>query len=104
LVPGRTRIFALIIGVILCAVVVSATGPLGFVALVSPHLSRFSGASRRFGHFVVSAAIGAVLLLAADAVALHGPVRGLPVGVITAALGAPYFLVLLARLRGRSEL
>ncbi|MGK7868744.1 FecCD family ABC transporter permease [Falsiroseomonas sp. E2-1-a20] len=90
------------VAVLLAAVAVAAgvafTGLIGFVGLVVPHLLRLGFGS---GHRLVlpgSALLGASLLVLADLVArsLAAPAE-LPVGVVTALLGAPFFLWLLRR-------
>ncbi|MDO8588819.1 MAG: iron chelate uptake ABC transporter family permease subunit [Armatimonadota bacterium] len=80
------------------AAAVSVSGIIGFVGLIAPHMAR-----RLFGpdHRVLmpsAALLGAILLVAADAVA-RNVVRGgeLPVGVITSLLGAPFFCYLLRK-------
>jgi iron complex transport system permease protein len=81
----------------LAAVGTAAAGPVAFVALVSPQIARrlVGGGSAAL---VPSAAFGALLLVASDVVArrIVAPTE-LPVGVVTAILGAPYLLALLAR-------
>lgn len=87
----------LLVGVALSAIAVSCAGPIGFVALVSPQIARRlvrgSGAA-----LLPSAAVGAALLAASDLVArrVFAPTE-LPVGIVTAVIGAPYLLWLLAR-------
>jgi len=49
------------------------------------------------GVFLFTGLLGGLLLLGADLVAQHGLPASLPVGVVTAALGAPYFLAVLYR-------
>ncbi len=87
----------LLTGVALAAIAVSSAGPIGFVALVSPQIARrlVGGSSAAL---LPSAAVGALLLVASDLVArrLFAPTE-LPVGIVTAVLGAPYLLFLLAR-------
>ena len=87
----------LLIGVVLAAIAVSCAGPIGFVALVSPQIARrlVRGSSAAL---LPSAAVGAALLAASDLVArrVFAPTE-LPVGIVTAVLGAPYLLWLLAR-------
>ncbi|MDO9015313.1 MAG: iron ABC transporter permease [Deltaproteobacteria bacterium] len=71
-------------------------GVLGFVGLVVPHLARgVAGPSHR-DHLPVAAALGAVLVVAGDALArtVVAPAE-LPLGLVTAAFGAPALLVLL---------
>lgn len=80
------------------AAAVAAGGVVGFVGLVGPHIARLI-----FGHshsrlIPASACAGAILLISADALSrsILAPLE-LPVGVLTAFAGAPFFLVLLAR-------
>ena len=80
---------------------VSFAGIIGFVGIVVPHLLRLALGP---GHRVLlpaSLCFGAILLLAADTVSrvLVAPAE-LPIGIVTATLGAPFFLVLLMRQRG----
>lgn len=87
----------LLTGVALAAISTASAGPVGFVALVSPQIARRLVGGRSLG-LLPAAACGALLLVASDLVArrIFAPTE-LPVGVITAILGAPYLLYLLAR-------
>ncbi len=79
-------------------VAVSLAGPIGFVGIIVPHLVRLLvGADHRVV-VPVAALFGGAFLIACDAVAriVIAPVE-LPVGVVTAVLGAPFFLWLLIR-------
>ncbi len=75
----------------------AAAGPIGFVALVAPQLARRLVAERVAGLFAAGA-LGALLVVASDLIAreIFAPTQ-LPVGVVTAFLGAPYLLILMAR-------
>jgi iron complex transport system permease protein len=77
---------------------VSAAGLIGFVGLVVPHLVRLGVGSHNRIVIPISALGGALLLVTADAVsrAIARPWE-LPVGLFTAALGAPFFLYLLRK-------
>ena len=77
---------------------VAQTGLIAFVGLASPHLVRSLVRVTHRGHVLLSALMGAVLLLAADILArwLLAP-QELPVGVLTAALGGSYLLWLMHR-------
>jgi len=80
--------------------VVAAVGMIGFVGIVAPHLARLlRGADHRWV-LPASALIGAALLPLADAAArvLVAPAE-LPIGLLTALLGGPFFLILLLRQR-----
>ncbi len=76
--------------------VVSLCGPIGFVALVVPHVSRSWGASRYRETVIITVLLGGGLLVLADFLArsLLPPVE-VPVGIVTSLLGAPFFLALL---------
>ncbi|WP_062379815.1 FecCD family ABC transporter permease [Demequina pelophila] len=83
--------------VVLAAGAVAVTGPIGFIALVSPalalRLTRSAGVT-----LIPSALMGALLLLTADQVAQLMPsTLQFPVGIFTAAVGAPYLLWLVWR-------
>jgi len=74
-----------------CAVAISGT--VGFIGLMAPHIARkFTGSDARFLFFAAGAS-GGILLLSSDFIARIAlyPVE-IPVGVITALLGAPFFL------------
>ncbi len=84
------------------AAAVSAAGLIGFVGLVAPHVVRLlvGPAHRRL--VVLSGLGGATFLVAADLVArIALPEGDLPVGVVTAAVGGPFFLALLRSRGGR---
>ena len=82
------------------AAAVAAGGVIGFVGLLGPHFARLIVGSLHKRLIPVSAAAGAILLMLADTIARSAaaPVE-LPVGIITALLGAPIFLRLLATSR-----
>ena len=83
----------------------AVAGAIGFVGLVVPHLIR-PLTDRLPGSLVVPAGLGgAALLLAADvAVRIAIPARELNVGVLTALIGAPFFLWLVMRVRREGPL
>lgn len=84
------------------AAAVASAGAIGFVGLAAPHLVRLSIGPAHRALLPVSALIGAALLLASDVVArMAAAPAELPIGVVTAAFGAPFFLWLLLRRRAR---
>ena len=77
---------------------VAATGVIGFVGLVVPHLLRPLFGARPGALLLPSALGGAALVLAADSLVRLAPGAGeVRLGVAMALLGAPFFLVLLLR-------
>ena len=99
---ARVRIQGFILSVAFSAAAVTVAGPIAFVGLVAPIAARMLGIRRHAWLLPVSALVGATLVLGADAVAqalLSGAVVGeIPVGVVTALVGGPVFLLLARRL------
>lgn len=94
----RTRLVLITISSILAAASVSIVGLLGFVGLIVPHIARmFVGSDYKY-LFPASAFIGVGLVVYCDTFArmILDPVE-LPVGIIMAALGGPFFLYLLRK-------
>jgi iron complex transport system permease protein len=89
----RTRLFILGVCGVLTGVAVSMAGLVSFVGLVCPHLARFSVGNDNRYMIPVSALYGAVLVAAADLVArLVIEPSEIPMGIITAGVGAPFLL------------
>ena len=96
----RVRWFAVLGTALAVGAAVSVSGVIGFVGLVVPHILRPLVGSQPSRLLPVSALGGAVLLVATDiAVRLFSPGPELKIGVVTALFGAPFFLVLLIRMR-----
>lgn len=93
----RTRLTLILVGCALSAFAVSVAGPIGFVALMAPHAARMLAGPMSGGVFLFTGVLGALVVLGADLVGQHALPASLPAGVVTAALGAPYFLFLLYR-------
>jgi iron complex transport system ATP-binding protein len=88
----------LIACVSLTAAAVAACGLIGFVGLIAPHAARRVVGPAHRGLLPLSAALGALLVVVADAVARSAfAPREVPVGLLTAALGGPLFLLQLQR-------
>lgn len=96
----RTRMLALGAAVLAVSAGVAVVGVIAFVGLVVPHAVRMLIGPRHGGLLIGSALAGALLLLIADTIArtVVSPVE-LPLGVVTAVIGAPVFVVLLRRTR-----
>ncbi len=97
---NRVRLIALIAAVLLVAGGVAMVGVIAFVGLVVPHAARLLLGPRHAWVIAGSALLGAVLILWSDTIArsIAAPVE-LPLGVVTAAIGAPAFVILLRRTR-----
>ncbi len=94
----RAMLILIVVATLATAAAVSAAGLIGFVGLVVPHATRLV-----FGHdyrqlVPTAALLGAAFLILADTVARAAPGPSeIPVGVVTAAIGAPFFLIILRR-------
>lgn len=99
----RLRVLAVVVIALLTCAAVAFCGIIGFVGLVIPHLMRMVlGPGHRL-LLPASALGGAVLLVAADLVARTAiPGSELPIGMLTALIGGPFFFWLLRRTRRRS--
>ncbi|RAL21854.1 FecCD family ABC transporter permease [Thermoflavimicrobium daqui] len=99
---ARVRLFLLLLASFVTAVAVSVSGTIGFVGLVIPHIIRMlTGADHR-SLIPLSALAGAILMMWSDCLArvIFDP-RELPVGVITAFIGAPFFAMILKKRQKR---
>ncbi|MCJ2032764.1 FecCD family ABC transporter permease [Methylobacterium sp. J-068] len=95
---GRFLRRAILVGAFVVAVAVAYGGLVGFVGLIAPHIARWWVGPRHRVLLPISAGIGASLVLVCDGLARSVlPPAEIPLGLITAAAGGPFFLVLLRR-------
>jgi iron complex transport system permease protein len=102
--PARTKTFALVLAALITAVAVGLSGLIGFVGLIVPHATRLVFGPEHRQLVPLGALVGAAFLVAADTLArtIVAPAQ-MPVGVITAIAGGPFFLLLLARYTKKSS-
>ncbi|MDO5046621.1 FecCD family ABC transporter permease [Campylobacter sp.] len=93
------RIFIIILLSFSCALAVSLSGIIGWIGLLTPHIARFIVGPSMKSLIPASLCIGGFLLLIADTMARSASVYDLPVGIITAIIGAPFFVILLKKAR-----
>ncbi|MBN1193813.1 MAG: iron ABC transporter permease [Methanomicrobiaceae archaeon] len=94
----RTRTIHMFIASLITASIICFTGTIGFIGLVSPHITRLAlGGDNRY-LLIASGLIGALILLLADSLArtILAPVI-IPVGIMTSFIGIPFFLYLFLR-------
>lgn len=97
---GRLRVAVVCLAALGVGASVAVCGAIGFVGLVAPIFARRLTRGHPGRAILPAAAIGGALLTAADLVTRAAPVgRSLPIGVVTALLGAPFFLALVVRMR-----
>ncbi len=95
LLTDRTRLLILAVSAVLTAAAVSTAGMVSFVGLVCPHLAKFTVGGDNRLTIPVSALYGAILVVGADLFArlIISPSE-IPMGIVTAAVGAPFLLYL----------
>ena len=99
----RVSAVLILLGTVLVAVVTMAAGPIGFVALVAPHLARLLTGSPQ-SPLLVSGLTGSLLMVGADLLS-QLVLESMPVSVVTNAVGGLYLMVALtATARGRRSL
>ncbi|HWO97276.1 MAG TPA: iron ABC transporter permease [Bacillus sp. (in: firmicutes)] len=96
----QVRYVLLSISVVLIGLCVAVIGSIGFIGLIAPHVARRIVGSKYKFLLPVSAVFGSIFLLLADTLGrgLFPPIE-IPAGIVTAVIGAPYFLYLLRRER-----
>jgi iron complex transport system permease protein len=97
----KLKIRIILVNTLMVAVGTSVVGVIGFVGLIVPHLLRMVKSSDNRFLIIGSALLGAILMNAADMVSrvLLAPAE-LPIGIVTAIVGAPVFLIILKRQSG----
>ena len=94
----RVTYITLFLSSLLIAATVSICGVIGFVGLIIPHLVRIIWGNNTKWMFAFSMVLGAIFMLVADSLARVLVINAeLPVGSITALVGAPYFIYMLGR-------
>jgi iron complex transport system permease protein len=103
--PGRIVTISFVTASLLVGATIALAGPIGFVGLVVPHTVRLLAGPDHRVLLPTAMVCGASLLILCDAVAhlLLAPDQ-LPVGIVTALLGGPFFLLLLVREKGSASL
>ena len=99
----RFRLQLFVVTSLLVGVLVAASGCIGFVGLIIPHLARMLVGANHSKMMPVAALLGGVIMVAVDLVGrvALSPME-LPAGIVTAAMGGPFFLWLLRRRMGKS--
>jgi iron complex transport system permease protein len=101
----RLRVETFIVVGLITSVCVARAGPIGFVGLIVPHVCRMIFGADHRTLAIVSGFVGAMFLVVADTLCRTiGPMLSIgeiPVGVLTAILGGPFFILLLRRRSGQ---
>lgn len=98
----QSRLVWLTLSCVITGICVALVGSIGFIGLLAPHIAKKIGGGVHRHSLFLSIGIGAILMLTADGIgrAILPPLE-IPVGLVTAIIGGPYFLWVLWRLRKR---
>jgi iron complex transport system permease protein len=98
---GRLRAIVIVAATLITACVVAISGVIGWVGLMVPHMARLLVGPRFDRLLPASILLGAAFMIAVDTLARSGARIEIPLGVLTAVIGGPAFVWLLARNRRR---
>ena len=99
----RVRFVSALAGILLCASITALAGPIGFVGLMVPHFTRLLIGPDMRWLFPIASLFGASLLLICDVLGrVLGGSGELEVGIVTALLGAPFFIFIVRKAKVRS--
>ncbi|PKI21886.1 iron-dicitrate transporter subunit FecD [Staphylococcus succinus] len=95
----KVKMILLFLAVVLAGASISVVGGLSFLGLIAPHIARRIVGHKHIHITIMSGLIGALLLTISDCLAkgIHPPID-IPVGVVVAIVGVPYFLFLLRKI------
>nr|WP_246072568.1 iron chelate uptake ABC transporter family permease subunit [Martelella lutilitoris] len=100
---ARTRLILFAVTALMTATIVSQVGAIGFVGLVVPHAARYVVGPLHMRLLPASALLGAVFMVIADiASRVLVSQQTIPIGVVTALVGVPFFAIILYRARPQS--
>ncbi|MBR7179177.1 MAG: iron ABC transporter permease [Oscillospiraceae bacterium] len=99
------NITALRITTVICATAITAAcvamcGQVGWVGLLVPHMCRMKFGSNHLSLLPASVSVGAAFLIAVDTVARSASAQEIPLSILTAVIGAPFFIFLMRRKAG----
>jgi iron complex transport system permease protein len=100
--PKKLRLVYLIVTALVTSSVTAFFGIIGFVGLVIPHIMRFFAGADHLRLVPLSALSGGIFMVLVDTLARTGADSEIPLGVITGAIGSPFFFWLLLR-PGKNE-
>lgn len=100
---GLTRIISSISAILLCSTITALAGPIGFIGLMSPHIVRMLFSNNIKLIIPISAFMGGILLTFSDVIGrIVGSPSELEVGIVTAFIGAPIFILISMKAKVRS--
>ncbi len=94
------RMFVIAAATLITASVVSVCGKIGWVGLLIPHISRMIFGNNNKNVIPASIGLGAVFMVVIDTIARSATAAEIPISILTAVVGAPFFIILLRKTGG----
>jgi iron complex transport system permease protein len=91
----RERGIVIVLSTLLCSASISLCGPVGWVGLLVPHIARILTGSNNRDMFPVAVLLGGIYMMIMDDIARNAAMVEIPLGILTALIGAPFFIMLL---------
>ncbi len=98
--PVKTRRVIIIMATLITAACVTVTGVIGWVGLVIPHICRMLIGVDHMNLLPISCVVGAAFMIIVDLIARTVTAAEIPIGILTALVGAPFFALLFKRAKG----
>lgn len=98
--PVRTRLVIITMATFITAACVTVTGVIGWVGLVIPHICRMLVGEDHKNLLPASCIIGAIFMIIVDMIARSATAAEIPIGILTALVGAPFFAILFKTSKG----
>ena len=98
--PFKLRLIIIAMATLITAACVTITGIIGWVGLVIPHICRMLIGVDHQKLLPISIIVGAIFMIIVDLIARSAIAAEIPIGIITALVGAPFFACLFYRTRG----
>lgn len=98
--PVKTRLVIIAMATVITAACVTVTGVIGWVGLVIPHISRMIVGVDHKKLLPASCIVGATFMIVVDIIARTATAAEIPIGILTAIVGAPFFAILFKKSKG----
>lgn len=98
--PVRTRLVIIVMATFITAACVTVTGVIGWVGLVIPHICRMIVGEDHKNLLPAACIVGAIFMIIVDMIARTATAAEIPIGILTALVGAPFFAILFKTSKG----
>jgi iron complex transport system permease protein len=98
--PVKTRLVIIVMATLITSACVTVTGVIGWVGLVIPHICRMIIGVDHMNLLPASCAVGATFMIMVDLIARTVTAAEIPIGILTALVGAPFFAILFKQAKG----